>query len=224
MTTDRTEAVSSTQSVLDMMTNDIVNRKNDKKTGLTPVGLEGRTIPVLPMATDASFPNDHPVEVVVEAIRMIRYQMAQIEGALAAVEAFVGGQAADSQPPLVDPVKAKEAAADEKQKAKAAAKAAPAADAEAEYDAAVSVDLTASVVEAEKNKVLKRLDRLATEAQAATFVTPSQPIGDTPNADTGVASAGWVCPDHGEFVIMRSRKGREYRGCNEPGCSQFERL
>lgn len=131
--TDKTAA---TASVLEQMTAGVMGRKTEKAAMLSPVGAERGP---LPERTNASFPNDHPLEVVSAALRNMRREIASIVEALDAIEALNGGPV---EVPLdsaatVAAVKADEKAADSKfavdfTAKQAAAQAAVYRDAEAE--------------------------------------------------------------------------------------------
>lgn len=135
----------STGDVLAAMAASVVDQKIAAGAKLTPVGLE-RGATVIPQGIAASFPNDHPVEVVEEALKNIRREIATIFAAVEAVEAILGAPAPEAVAP--DPVviqKAREQAADARADARLAAK--------AEAIAAVKANM----------------DIKAAEAQAATF-------------------------------------------------------
>src|SRR3972149_6624282 len=111
------DVVSATQSVLDQMTASVVGIKTDRKTQLTPVGLEARTLRVLPNV-DAAFPFDHPQEVVLDALKLIREQIGVIEEALRAVETSMGtAEPIVAVPSAQEVQRTRERAADEQHRA-----------------------------------------------------------------------------------------------------------
>ena len=93
-------------SVLDGMTAAITTRKDEKAATLTPVGLERQTIP-------ASFPNDMPKEVMLEAVRDIRRVVAHLLEAADAL-ATAAGRGPGTPVEVVPNVKEVERAADAK--------------------------------------------------------------------------------------------------------------
>jgi polyribonucleotide nucleotidyltransferase len=74
-------------SVLDEMTSAITTRKDEKAATLTPVGMERQTIP-------ASFPNDMPKEVMLEAIRDIGRIIKNLQDAQSALALAATGNPA----------------------------------------------------------------------------------------------------------------------------------
>lgn len=82
-------------------------------------------------------------------------------------------------------------------------------------------------LEAQRKKALEaeadaRWKRQQAEAQAAVFDVVKASEGENPWSKRD--DDGWACPDHGEYKIKTSSKGRTFRVCPEPGCGEFERL
>jgi hypothetical protein len=80
----------------------IMSAKQARATTLTPVGPEAPLETVLPRRVAASFPNDHPVEVVQQAAAEIRREVAYMLQALDAIESHLG-------PPKAVPVPTQQA-------------------------------------------------------------------------------------------------------------------
>jgi len=93
-------------SVLDGMTAAITTRKDEKASTLTPVGMERQTIP-------ASFPNDMPKDVMLEAVRDIRRVVAHLLEAADAL-AVAAGQRGVEPVAVVPSLSETERAADAK--------------------------------------------------------------------------------------------------------------
>lgn len=222
-----------TQSVLDQMTSAVVTRKIEAGAKLTPVGLEAGAVaaPLLPRA-NAPFPNDHPDEAILERISVLEEQIdklasldEQVEAQLALVRVAYAGirEALDAAKRAlgVDP-DAQLATPEDVQREKE--RAADARVAAAQVEVAATLEERAAADTPEVQAVLAHMDQKAAEAKAATFPEPSQPVGNTTSADTGVAPSGWACPVHHTFRNSTTRAGRAYRVCPEDGCKQFERL
>jgi len=94
-------------SVLDEMTSAITTRKDEKAATLTPVGLERQVIP-------ASFPNDMPKEVMLEAIRDIGRIIGNLQDAQAALALAATGNPAKAVADVALTQKEVERAADAK--------------------------------------------------------------------------------------------------------------
>lgn len=97
------------KSVLDSMAAGLMENKVKASVGLTPVRGEGRPLDppvagVLPRQTSATFPNDQPTEVVLQAVRGIRQQLKAIEAALAAIDELIATP--DAPAPAPDPKQA----------------------------------------------------------------------------------------------------------------------
>jgi hypothetical protein len=186
------------------MTAGILQRKENKATQLTPVGMErGGSFATNPHVV---FPWDRPAEAVQQEIVGIRLQLERwkkqadeardgiyrsagyIEDGLRQVESAleipVGG-------PVIGTVtKVDEAVAVQRAKDEAA------------------------------DKWAKEYEAKARAAQEQVFVELDDPPASTPVV---AGEAGWVCPKHGdeELRVLKSRKGRVYRTCMK--CEEFER-
>jgi hypothetical protein len=106
------DKAAATANVLDEMTSGIMGRKADKATKLTPVGTERR----LPMLPHATFPNDHPQEIIEAAIREMRRQSGYLSEGADALEEYALGKDPKGapEPTAAEVTKAKEREADEK--------------------------------------------------------------------------------------------------------------
>ena len=78
--------MSDTQSVLDQMTAGIMGRKQEKATGLTPVGME-KPLPAIAEARGDVFPHDGGIQgQIVFSAKIIREQLFQMQAQLAGME------------------------------------------------------------------------------------------------------------------------------------------
>ena len=199
--------MSDTQSVLDMMTQGIMGRKQDKATGLTPVGTEADpaltapTKPPISGVQSSDFPYGAGIQNQIDhSARVIRNELSQIEACLQAIERTIGTPEG-GYPAVVSAVQqAVTTELTSQQKAETAADAAAKAfqkDWKAKQDA----------------------------AQAQAFADLDDEPGDEPPRieERITVSTGWECPVHGHSNIqtLTSRKGRTYRAC--AACSAFEK-
>lgn len=235
-------------SVLAAMTSEVVAstpRSKDAKPKLSalPGEKNGASILTAPPAalpdTPASFPYDKPTEVLLKTIADLTIQRDALTGVIDALRLLAGDPVAvagDAEKEAAITAKLLEKEADRRHADKAKGKPEP----------EVPMAEVASVAKARDTKraiMLKaqeeagadsngepfdaRLARLQEEAKAATF-TPIETSNGPAVAFNVVAAAeagGWVCPIHGKATTkVSARRQREYQGCPETGCSEFERL
>ena len=203
----------STQSVLDMMTAGVVDRKVNAGAKLTPVGLEAPRPPRPLGTTTASYPNDQPHDAILQSLSVIealyeklaahdekimvlmdqvRTEYAGLRVTIDLVKAELGEAPGSDSRPAPDPQREKERAAD-------ARLAAATVEPEPEEE---------DVPDPKVTGLLAHMDQKIAEAQAAIFR----------DAD------GWHCSSHGQAIVKTSRLGRKYRACPVDGCKEFEKL
>ena len=91
--------MSDMQSVLDMMTAGVMERKAGKApVALTPVGQE-KPVGVIPAEAPVAFPNDRPADAVNEAIIGLQRQIGVLQGVVAALQTLNGRDVEITPPP-----------------------------------------------------------------------------------------------------------------------------
>lgn len=188
-----------TQSVLDAMTAGIMGRKSKAAAKLTPVVGEVQPIHKISPVADAysgtagaPWPFDDP-QTTMTALKAARQEVLHVMEGIDRLLAIYGVQ-------LEPPTLPAQAQAEEQRARDRAADERVAAQAAAEPP---------------EESFDERLSRLTAEAQKAVFAKVTEAV-------TAAPVDGWVCPEHGKFQVLTSRRGRQYRACTT--CEEFERL
>jgi hypothetical protein len=186
--------------LIDRMAAGITQRKQEAATKLTPTTGEVASVMRAPLAgpLPVSFPWDYPS--VMQAMKVVRQELADIENGLRIIEEQFGdpvGGLPEDQENLETQKKMR-----------------------TRHEEGAGERATQRI-ETEKAKVLENLARKTVEAQAATFVGSESLTED--GTETYEPTDGWVCPTNSEHATIQktSAKGRVFQKCTV--CTEFER-